>query len=200
MIFYLASGNQHKKIELSQILSCHTIKIPSDDDIVFSPEENGSSFYENSMIKAEAMFDIIKRPVISDDSGLVVDGLNGMPGIFSARFGDKEFGKKLCSKERNLYLLEMMKNLKDRCDRKARFVCCMSLYISPDCFYCVQETFEGEIAFEEQGENGFGYDPVFFIPEYEKTAACLGPEQKNAISHRGKAAAGIAAIISHLYN
>jgi XTP/dITP diphosphohydrolase len=183
MTIWLASGNAHKKKEIAAIFPEHTIKIPKDANIDFDPEETGSTFTENAMIKAKALFEIVKEPVIADDSGICVEALGGKPGIYSARYGS-ENGKKLGDAERNALLV---KELGNHQNRKAHFVCAMVLLINPDRFFIVQETMEGEIIASEKGSGGFGYDPILFIPEKGNTVAELSDEEKNKISHRGKA-------------
>jgi len=186
MNIWFATNNAHKKEELQDILNI-SLKIPSDEDIKFNPDETGSYFYENALIKAKELQRLIGKdePVIADDSGLCVDALSGRPGVLSARYG-MENAKKLTSHEQNLMLLE---ELGDAKNRSARFVCAMILLLSNDRFYIFQETIEGEIVkkSEMKGEGGFGYDPIFFVPCYGRTLAELSAEEKNKISHRGKA-------------
>jgi XTP/dITP diphosphohydrolase len=183
MTIWLASGNAHKKKEIAAIFPDHTIKIPKDAGIAFDPDETGSTFSENTMIKAKALYDIVKEPVIADDSGICVEALGGRPGIYSARYGSED-GKKLGDGERNALLV---KELGDNPNRKAHFVCAMVLLINPDRFFIVQETMEGELIASEKGSGGFGYDPILYIPEKGKTVAELSDDEKNRISHRGKA-------------
>jgi XTP/dITP diphosphohydrolase len=130
----------------------------------------------------------VKEAVIADDSGICVEALGGRPGIYSARYGS-ENGKKLADAERNALLVKELTNseLGDNPNRKAHFVCAMVLLINPDRFFIVQETMEGEIIQSEKGSGGFGYDPILYIPEKGKTVAELSDEEKNKISHRGKA-------------
>lgn len=196
MDLYLATGNQNKKREIQNVLPDYRIIIPRDLGIEFDPDECGSTFLENAMIKARALFDITGKPVISDDSGLIVDALAGEPGIFSARYGNKESGKKLTASERNAYLLSRLSGKKQR---EARFVCNMVFLIDEYRFVSVQEDFCGLITGSISGSNGFGYDPVFFLPELGMTAAELDDEQKNRISHRGKALRGISEYIIRYY-
>jgi XTP/dITP diphosphohydrolase len=193
MNIWFATGNEHKANELRAILDIPdlVIKIPRDDGILFDPEENGATFFENSFIKARELYKLVHSPVIADDSGLVVDALDGRPGIFSARYGS-EGGRKLDDRARNALLL---KEIGDNPDRKARFVCSMVLMLGENRFFSAQDILEGEIIKEERGEGGFGYDPILFIAEKNRTAAELTDVEKNIISHRGKAARSIAAII-----
>jgi len=187
MKIWFATNNIHKKQELEAILNLK-VHIPVEVDISFNPEETGSTFCENALLKARELKKLLKNdePVISDDSGLCVDALSGRPGVYSARYGE-ENGKKLSSHQQNLLLLD---ELGDSQKRSARFVCAMVLLFDYDRFIIVQETLEGEIVKTKEllrGEGGFGYDPVFLIPEYGKTLAELPAEEKNRISHRGKA-------------
>ncbi len=194
MTIYFASGNAHKRAELAAILRGHELKIPADLGIPFDPVEDGSTFLENSLIKARALYDIVRAPVIADDSGICVDALDGRPGIRSARYGS-ENGRELDAAGRNALLLS---ELGDRKDRGARFVCAMVLMLTPDRFFAVQETLEGEIIREERGAGGFGYDPVMYLSEFGRTVAELSEEEKNRLSHRGLAGRRIAALIEAL--
>lgn len=191
MKIYFASGNAHKKEELSRILRSHEIVIPSEEGIAFDPEETERTFYGNALLKAKALYEIVHKPVIADDSGICVDALDGAPGILSARYGS-ENGLKLSSEERNALLVSRMEGKRDR---SCRFVCNMVLYLGPDRFVSVQETLEGELITQGRGTGGFGYDPVVFIPALGKTVAELSGEEKDELSHRGKAGRKIARII-----
>ncbi|MCK5197702.1 MAG: RdgB/HAM1 family non-canonical purine NTP pyrophosphatase [Spirochaetales bacterium] len=191
MEIILASGNRHKLFELKEILEGHTLLLPEDIGIDFDFEETGNSYLENSYGKAFALFDQINCPVLADDSGLNVTALNGGPGIYSARFGSQG-GVLLEAQERNLYLLDQLEGMSDL---SAEFICCMTLVLDKNRFFMVQESFKGEITKKSTGINGFGYDPVFFLPEYGKTVAELPEEEKNRISHRGKAGYRIAKIL-----
>jgi XTP/dITP diphosphohydrolase len=209
MTIWFASGNAHKRQELEAIFPGHIIKIPNDEGLAFDPEENGSAFFENSLLKARALYRLLRDrdfsgPVIADDSGLCVDALDGRPGIYSARYGSigrygsggqdgAESGKKLDAAERNALLLE---ELGDNPNRKARFVCAMVLLWSEDRFYAVQETMEGELTRVQRGSSGFGYDPILLIPEKGCTVAELSGEEKSRLSHRGKAGYAIAKLLA----
>jgi XTP/dITP diphosphohydrolase len=221
MTIWFATGNTHKKQELAAILTEFSIKIPINGGFFgFDPKETGSTFLENSLLKAQALRRLlveqgIHEPVIADDSGLCVDALGGRPGIYSARYAGRHSGrysgqcsgpegnstgggKKLQSPERNRLLLE---ELGDNPNRKARFVCAMVLLIDENRFICAQETLEGEIVGGEnfaRGESGFGYDPILYLPEWGRTVAELGEEEKNKISHRGKAARIIAKLLTDI--
>ncbi|WP_304221972.1 RdgB/HAM1 family non-canonical purine NTP pyrophosphatase [Gracilinema caldarium] len=192
MTLWLATNNDHKKRELEAIFSDYTLRTPASAGLVFDPEETGRSFIENTLLKARALFDLVHEPVIADDSGLCVDALDGRPGIYSARYGSTD-GKKLESWERNQLLL---KELEEATDRKARFVCSMVALFSHDRFYVVQETLEGEIIRESRGTGGFGYDPILYLPDRGCTVAELSEEEKNRISHRGKAGRALARLLS----
>ena len=185
MNVYFATGNVHKKNELAGILSPYTVKIPAELGITdFEPEEIGSDFIENALIKARVLYSLLKKPVIADDSGLCVDALDGRPGLYSSSYG----GDTLSSHERNALLLKEMTGMSHR---SARFVCTMVLLLDENRFCAVQETLEGEIICKEKGIGGFGYDPVFYVPSLGRTVAELSDAEKNGISHRGKAGRAI---------
>lgn len=183
MEIVLATGNMHKKKELEQILSGHRILIPSDLGVDFDCDETGQTFMENALLKAETLYDLVKRPVLADDSGLCVQALDGAPGIYSARYGS-EGGVNLSDSDRNRLLLN---NIQGTEDRTAFFVCAMVLITAPYRVYSVQEAFNGSIAEAPYGGGGFGYDPVFIDALSGKTASELTEEEKNRVSHRGKA-------------
>ena len=183
MKIYFASGNAHKRDEMARIFAPHTIIIPSDEGIIFDPEETADSFFGNALIKAQTLFEIVQAPVIADDSGISVDSLNGEPGIHSARYGS-ENGKLGSDSQRNELLIS---KLKGNTQRSARFICNMILYLGKDRFYSIQETLEGSIVENSRGKSGFGYDPILLVAGMNKTVAELDPQEKDAISHRGKA-------------
>jgi XTP/dITP diphosphohydrolase len=183
MKIFLASRNNHKAEEIAAVFINHQI-ITLPDSIEL--QETGMSFRDNAFQKAEIAFKHLKEPVLADDSGLVVPALNGEPGIYSARYGREELGNSANDRDRYNYLLERMKGVSNR---TAYFVCCMVLIRDYERFYVVQETVAGEILTKPQGHQGFGYDPVFFIPELDKTMAELTADEKNQISHRGRALA-----------
>ncbi len=205
MKIILATGNMHKKQELSSIFSSHILFLPDDLGIGFDFEETENTFLGNSLGKARALYTALKDTVpleeskdyavLADDSGLVIPALGGAPGIYSARYGSDVFGRMLESHERNEYLLQQMKDITDR---QAFFVCCMTLIIDDYRIYTVQETMEGTIIDEETGTGGFGYDPVFYLPALGKTVAQLSSDEKNNISHRGKAGSGIEGLLQHI--
>lgn len=205
MKIYLASGNLNKKREMQQIFCEHQIVIPKDEGIDFDPEETGTDFYQNSMIKAKALWDIVHCPVIADDSGISVNALNNIPGVWSARYagplfhkGNPDGSKIPQDKQNELLIAELNEKLKSNVDstyfpngpRSAFYSCSMVLMINPSRFFIAQETMEGtliEDVKDSRGQNGFGYDPIFFLPKFNKTVAEISPEEKNLISHRGKA-------------
>ena len=184
MKLYFASGNDHKRKEMSRLLGGYELILPKDEGIDFDPEETGDSYIENATIKAEALYSIVHAPVLADDSGLSVDALGGKPGIHSARYGE-ENGKKLTSEEKYMLLL---KNMEGITDRRAHFVSALCLILGPDRRYIIQETCDGSIALAPSGTSGFGYDPVFFIDEAGMISAELPEGEKDRYSHRGKAA------------
>ncbi|MHB9291370.1 XTP/dITP diphosphohydrolase [Hollandina sp. SP2] len=193
MTLWFATGNTHKQTELAAILSGHRIKIPSEGGVLdFAPPETGKTFLDNALIKAKALYQVVKAPVIADDSGLCVDALAGRPGIYSSRYGAEQ-GENLSVSARNALVLQ---ELGDAPKRSARFVCAMAVLLSLDRFAAVQETLEGEILREERGTAGFGYDPIFYVPDLGCTLAELTPEAKNRISHRGKAGQRLAALLA----
>ena len=203
---YLASGNKHKKQEMQQILPDYEIRIPSDDGIDFDPLEDGKSFYENSLIKARALWELVHEPVIADDSGICVDALGGEPGIYTSRYAGPDFmhgkpdGSKITQDEQNKFLIQQLNDIGSE-NRACHYTCAMVLLLNKDRFFVAQETFEGELihSIEEQaGTGGFGYDPIVWLPQYKKTVAEISAEEKNKISHRGKAVHAIAQILKNL--
>jgi len=169
-----ATNNKGKLTELKKILEARGFNVLSLEEagITANPEETGTTFEENARIKAREIYKIAKKAVISDDSGLEVDSLNGEPGVYSANYNIK-------------WLLEKLSNVPKK-ERMARFVCCICYIDESGNEKFFSETCEGKIGFEEKGQNGFGYDPVFEIRE-NVTMAMLTDDEKNAISHRGKA-------------
>lgn len=181
----VASNNDHKIKEIKEMLSQFPFEVLSlkEANINIDVEETGITFMENADIKANEIFKIANGDmVLADDSGLSVEALNGAPGVFSARFAG-EHGDNKANNEKLLHLLE---GIRDE-DRKAKFVCAMVLIINEDEVVKVQGESEGIITAEFRGAEGFGYDPLFFVPEYKKTFAQMSSEEKNAISHRGRA-------------
>lgn len=183
----------HKLGELGPLFPGHILKLPSQVGIEnFDVEENGQSFLDNALIKAKALYALSGRAVLADDSGLTVHALGGAPGIYSARYGS-EGGRKLDAPERNALLL---KNTEGFSDRACAFVCCLVLMLSESRFYIVQETCEGELLRSPRGEGGFGYDPLVYLPELGKSVAELSAAEKNRVSHRGRAAAKLSALLA----
>ncbi len=191
----LATGNAHKAKELEKILSPHRVLIPADLGIDFDCEETGTTYLENALLKARTLAALTDKPVIADDSGLSLPALGGAPGIYSARYGSQEAGRMLEAPERNAFLL---KNLEGIDDRSAFFVCSMVLLISEYRIYTVQETLDGRITENQSGTGGFGYDPVFYLEDRKMTVADLSEEEKNRLSHRGKAGAKIKLLLDSL--
>ncbi|MEL3908368.1 MAG: RdgB/HAM1 family non-canonical purine NTP pyrophosphatase [Treponemataceae bacterium] len=181
---FFATGNKNKITEMQSLLPELKIKSPLDAKINFAPNENGKTFFENAIIKAKSVYEIVKMPVIADDSGLCVVSLNDAPGIYSSRYAGKHADTKTQDKKNNEKLLSELSN---KTNRNAYFVCCLILYLKHNRFVAIQEICEGEIIKEPRGENGFGYDPLFFISSLDKTMAELSTQEKNKISHRGKA-------------
>lgn len=195
MKLLLATKNMHKWREFQRIFDGHEVLLPEDLELNFQFEEQGSSFLENALGKARALYRKAEQPVLSDDSGLCVPALGGEPGIRSARYGPGEGAKGFNDRDRYLYLLERMKGIEDR---RAFFVCCMTLVLGDHRFFAVQETMEGSIGEEPIGEGGFGYDPVFFVPDKGMTVAELQDTIKDGISHRGRAGRRMLSIIDSL--
>ncbi len=200
MRIIFATGNKDKMREIRQIMLGCDIEILSmkDAGIEGEADETGSTFEENSMLKAEYVFEKNgKAPgdvIIADDSGLVIDALNGEPGILSARY----LGKDTSYHEKNGNLIKRLEGVSDE-NRSARFVCAMALIFPDGKRVNVTETMEGRIGYEEAGVNGFGYDPIFYLPEYGMTSAQVTSQVKNSISHRGKALRKVRDIILQTY-
>jgi XTP/dITP diphosphohydrolase len=182
--FLIATKNKGKLEEYIEILSELPINIISYKDVgdELEIEETGETFEENAMLKAKTAFKEFKCPVIADDSGLAVDCLNGRPGVYSARYA----GENSTSGEKNEKLLKELENVPDE-KRTARFICAIAVVYDENTCFTVRGEVEGIIPDCPKGKNGFGYDPVFYIPELNKTMAQLSSKQKNRISHRGKA-------------
>jgi XTP/dITP diphosphohydrolase len=176
---YFASGNKAKAAEVGAILGCQVI-LPHEHNIMFEAEETGDSFTDNALIKARALYNSVKHPVLADDSGLVIEVLPGELGVRTARFG----GSRLSQQQKNRLLLQKMAN---KSNRRARFICAAVLLRNEDEFIITQRHWVGEIAASLSGSEGFGYDPLFYLPEYQKTAAELSADIKNRISHRALA-------------
>ncbi|MBE9395793.1 XTP/dITP diphosphatase [Pontibacterium sp. N1Y112] len=181
----LASGNKGKLREFNQVLGQMDVEVvPQSDFNVSDADETGLSFVENAILKARHAAQITGLPALADDSGLEVDALQGAPGIYSARFS----GPDASDADNNAKLLELLKDLPAE-KRTARFRCLLVFMRhaeDPTPLIC-QGTWEGQILTEARGDNGFGYDPLFLIPDLDKASAQLPPEQKNVLSHRGQA-------------
>ena len=182
MKLVLASKNKKKLAEMNDILSQLGIEVCSEAEagVDVEVEETGTTFEENSRLKAEAVMKESGMPAIADDSGLCVDALGGATGVYSARYG----GEGLDDVGRYRLLLE---NMKGQMPRTAKFVSVITCCFPNGDVLTARGECPGTIAFAHMGGGGFGYDPVFFIPSLKKTFAQLSPEEKNAISHRGKA-------------
>ena len=180
----VASKNKGKLKEIKEILSDMPIKVISMDEagVDIEIEETGMTFEENALIKAKAVFDVTGNIILADDSGLEVDCLNGAPGIYSARFA----GDNASDNDNLVKLLGMLKDIPME-KREARFVCAVAAILENGSYFTVRGTCEGYITDTPNGENGFGYDPVFLVPRFQKTMAELDEELKNEISHRGNA-------------
>lgn len=176
-----ATKNKNKIKEFGEILKGFEIISQEEAGVDIDVEETGTTFEENSLLKAMAIYKATGTPAIADDSGLEVDALGGEPGIYSARYG----GEGLDDKGRVQLLLKNMQDIPDE-KRTARFVCAIT-YVDSDGCITAKGTCEGTITHAPAGENGFGYDPVFFVQEFGKTTAEISAEEKNSISHRGKA-------------
>lgn len=187
-----ATSNPGKMSEIREIMQDLGVEILSmkEAGIEVDIVEDGKTFEENALIKARTIRDLTGCLVLADDSGLVVDALNGEPGIYSARYMGEDTSYDL----KNANIIERLSGMKDR-GRSARFVCVIAAAFPDGTEETRQGTIEGRIAYEPAGENGFGYDPIFYVPEYGCTTAQLSAEQKNEISHRGKALRAIKEVI-----
>ena len=181
----LASHNPHKLKEISKITEKFGIELvlQSDLGVDIDVEETGSTFEENSYQKAEAVMKATGLPALADDSGIAVDALNGEPGIYSARYG---FDESLDDWGRMMLLLKNTEHVPDG-SRQAQFVCVITFITPEGQVIQARGEIHGELTREPRGENGFGYDPIFFYPPFGKTTAEVSPEEKNAVSHRGVA-------------
>jgi len=180
----LATNNKHKIKEIKGILSGLALEITTLDDYPGAPkvEETGKTLEENAVLKAEAIFRFTGLPSLADDSGLEVDALQGAPGVLSSRFA----GEHCSFEDNNRKLLRMMSDVPWE-KRSARFVCVVALVRDSGEPVALRGEVSGLITLEERGEKGFGYDPVFYLPQFNKTFAQLSFEEKNRISHRARA-------------
>ena len=190
-----ATTNAGKIKEIKEILADFDVEVASmkEMNITADIEENGATFEENSLIKARAVSKLTGLPALADDSGLEVDYLNGEPGIYSARY----LGRDTDYDYKNNYIIKKLKEAKGE-ERSARFVCVISLVLPDGREFVKKGVMEGRIGYEIKGENGFGYDPIFYLPEYGKTSAEISAEEKNKISHRGKALSAMKELIASL--
>ena len=186
----LASNNAHKIEEIKKILEGLPFEIKSlkDENINIDIEEDGNTFEENAKKKASEIANFLKNRgekefiVMADDSGLEIDALNGEPGIYSSRY----LGEDTSYVKKNSVILERLKDVPEE-KRSARFVCAVAAAFPDGQTKVIRGTMEGIIGYEIKGENGFGYDPIFYLPQYGKYSAELSSDEKNAISHRGEA-------------
>ena len=186
MRFYLASRNKGKMRELTEILAPLGIELKPLPEDFPEIEENGTTFEENAKIKARTVSAVLGAPAIADDSGLEVAALGGEPGVYSVRWA----GENKTDHERNVLLLERMRSVPEN-ERGAKFVCVAACAFPDGKTLAVRGECRGTILDEERGTGGFGYDPIFCVPEYSCTFGELEPEVKNSISHRARAFAAL---------
>jgi XTP/dITP diphosphohydrolase len=188
----IATNNLGKVKEIKDILNSPEVKILTMKDFPHLPkiEEDGKTYEENAFKKARNISEYTGKICLADDSGLEIDYLKGKPGIYSSRWGNSD-------KERINKVLKLLENVPIN-KRNAKFVCAVVLVFPDGKIYKVEEECKGSITFNPKGEHGFGYDPIFLVPEYEKTFAELGDKIKNRISHRGKAMRKMIDIINEL--
>lgn len=181
----VATGNEGKMNEIRQILCGEDISFSSlNDEGLQNVEiiEDGETFEANAKIKARTISDLTGQMVLADDSGLEVDYLDKAPGVYSARY----MGEDTPYSVKNQHIIDLLEGVEGE-QRSARFVCVIACAFPDGRTISVRGTIEGQIGYEEKGTNGFGYDPIFYVPEYGCTTSELSPEEKNKISHRGKA-------------
>ena len=192
-----ATGNQNKMKEIKMILSDLGMEILSmkEAGIDVDVEENGTTFEENALIKARAIAERLPSDIIlADDSGLEIDYLNKGPGIYSARYAGKDTSYDI----KNQMLIDRLEGVPDE-KRTARFVCAIAAVFPDGTEEVVCEAMEGRIGYKIAGANGFGYDPIFFLPEFGMTSAEITSEQKNEVSHRGKALRSMRKVMEKKY-
>ena len=187
-----ATGNEGKMREIRRIMEDLDVEILSLKEAGIQADivEDGSSFEENAVIKAKTVCELTNEVVLADDSGLEIDYLNGEPGIYSARY----MGEDTSYRIKNQNLIDRLAGVPQE-KRTARFVCAVAAAYPDGTVKTARGTMEGIIGYEERGENGFGYDPIFFLPEYGCSSAELSMEEKNNISHRGKALEAIKEVL-----
>ena len=181
----LASKNPHKLVEISKITQQFNIELvlQSELGIDLDVEETGTTFEENSLLKAKAVMEATGLPALADDSGIAVDALDGAPGIYSARYG---FDESLDDWGRMMLLLKNTENVPDG-SRQAQFVCVITMVMPDGQIIQARGEAHGELLRQPTGKNGFGYDPIFYYPPLGKGFAELSPEEKNQVSHRAEA-------------
>lgn len=192
----IASNNAGKLKEFKQLLAKLPVTLLPQSDFGVTPvEETGLSFAENAILKARHACAQTQKPAIADDSGISVDALRGAPGIFSARYA----GVDASDEDNNRLLLNNLQNFSES-QRNARFHCALAFmrFAEDPCPIICQASWKGRILFEPQGSNGFGYDPLFYLPDNNCSSAELAPEQKNRISHRGQAMAKLLTELSEV--
>lgn len=192
-----ATGNQGKMKEIREILADMDVEILSmkEAGVDLDIQEDGVTFQENAIIKAKDVQEATGELTLADDSGLEIDYLNGEPGVYSARY----MGEDTSYRIKNANLIERLEGVPME-QRTARFVCVIAAAFPDGRVETARATIEGVIGYEERGQNGFGYDPIFYVPEYNCSTAELSPEQKNAISHRGKALRQMKEILKEAWN
>lgn len=190
-----ATKNKGKARELSAMLKGLELKIETMQEagIEIDIDETGASFEENALIKAQAVAVASGEAAIADDSGLEVDYIDGAPGIYSARY----MGEETPYEVKNKKIIELLKEARGE-ERRARFICAVALALPDGTSFVERGVFEGYIGFEPKGENGFGYDPIFFVPEYGMTSGEMEPGLKNRVSHRAKGVSLIAGRIKDI--
>jgi len=189
----LATNNAHKVREMREILGDHFSEMVTlkEAGITHETVEDGLTFRENALKKAREITKITGLPALADDSGLCVIALDGMPGVYSARYASTDDENASDQANRDL----LLKNMENITDRRAYFACAIALTMPDGTSYETEGKFFGEITYEEKGENGFGYDSLFFVPEFNMTSAEMSPEQKNSMSHRGEALRELAKLL-----
>jgi len=194
----LASSNSHKLKELQAMLSEFDFELLSLSDVGLAGldiPEDGDTFEANSLQKAKVVAGLTGYPAIADDSGLMVDHLNGAPGVYSARYA----GEPKSDKANNAKLIESLRGVPES-GRTAKFVTVITLFVKEDQILTARGEVEGQILSEERGSGGFGYDPLFYVESLDKTFAELSGDEKNAISHRGRAILKLRSLLAEDHN